>query len=470
MAALFQFLIAVLLLCVQTLLAATDNNDSSSTTGRDVFPAASDYVPTSRFNNDNTSIVGVVKPTHTRTPTAASDVGTQTVDNVDSLVVSGDSSTAVDTDTQTVHAGNAARESVHGQSADNVMNTGNVARESVDRQTTNNVMNTSNVGSETARGQTVGTTNGTGINVTSEVDATSAADSVVSEGVAGPGVDAQTLTSAMNSGHGESVTAVSEDVGSADTVFSSVQNRYNYDDVISAETVFTSTVMTTVVETFSPLITNSPVTPTEDCDAVLCEKDAGYFIINSSACAANDSPTFDTSMPTAVKILTSASSDVMCYWNINVPERNYVSVSIDQLVLEHEARNVTQTLEFYVETDFNVSRVFNTSVLSNRAVTFTSSSTVHFRFRGRDLHLASPITFRFVIERGTIVEGLPVGRLTDTVSYVTSPRFNGLDLFYPNNYDGEFHLHVSHDEFVFISFTHTSLWRCIAIAISIIWS
>ena len=556
MSALFQFLIAVLLLCGQTLLAATANNDSSSTTESDVFSAASDYVPTSKFNNDNSSSAGINKPTHTRTTTTESDVGTMTVDNVDSLVVSGDNSTAVETDTQTMHADNAARESVHGQNVNNVMDTDNATRESVHGQnamdtdnatresvhgqnamdtdnatresvhgqnamdtdnatresvhgqnamdtdnatresvhgqnamdtdnatresvhgqnamdtdnatresvhgqTTNNDVDTDNVGSEGARGQTVDTTSDTDINVTREVDATSAADRVVSESVAGPGVDSHTLkdtASAMNAGHGESVTAASGDVDSADTVFSSVQNGYNYDDVITAETVFTSTVMTTVVETFSPFITNSPVTPTEDCEAMMCQRDAGYVVINSSACAANDSPTFDTSMPTTVKILTSASSDVVCYWNINVPERNYVSVTIDQLVLEEEVRNVTQILEIYVETDFNVSRVFNTSVLSNRAVTFTSSSTVHFRFRGHDLHLASPITFRFVVERGTIVEDLPVGRLTDAVSYVTSPRFNGLDLFYPNNYDGKFHLHVSHDEFVFISFSHFAL-------------
>ena len=45
-------------------------------------------------------------------------------------------------------------------------------------------------------------------------------------------------------------------------------------------------------------------------------------------------------------------------------------------------------------------------------------------------------------------------RLTDTVSYVTSPRFNGLDRLYPNRYDGIFDLYVTEHECVLISFTH----------------
>ena len=45
-------------------------------------------------------------------------------------------------------------------------------------------------------------------------------------------------------------------------------------------------------------------------------------------------------------------------------------------------------------------------------------------------------------------------RLTHTVSYMTSPRFNGLDLLYPNRYDGELELHVTEDECVLVSFTH----------------
>ena len=83
------------------------------------------------------------------------------------------------------------------------------------------------------------------------------------------------------------------------------------------------------------------------------------------------------------------------------------------------------------------------------------------------LYLASAITIHFPVQRGSVLEalleygwrteragGLAGVRLTDRVSYVTSPWFNGLDRLYPENYDGEFHLHLSHDQSVFISFTH----------------
>ena len=48
-------------------------------------------------------------------------------------------------------------------------------------------------------------------------------------------------------------------------------------------------------------------------------------------------------------------------------------------------------------------------------------------------------------------------RLTNTVSYLASPWFNGLDRLYPSNYEGELHLHLSEDQSLFISFTHFRL-------------
>ena len=135
-----------------------------------------------------------------------------------------------------------------------------------------------------------------------------------------------------------------------------------------------------------------------------------------------------------------------------------MNVTIEQLVLEKDDGNGAQFLEFNVENDYKI-LVFNMSVLRNRSVTFTSSSSssVFFRFRGQNLCLNSAITFHFHVQPGTAVEDLPVKRLTDTVSYVTSPRFNGLDLLYPNRYDGVFELHITDDECVLISFTHFAL-------------
>ena len=123
-------------------------------------------------------------------------------------------------------------------------------------------------------------------------------------------------------------------------------------------------------------------------------------------------------------------------------------------MLEDDETNGTQTLELCVVNAFNIRRIFNVSVLRNRSVTFTSSSSLFFRFRGHDLHLASGITFHFRLRYGSVVEDLPVVRLTDTVSYVTSPWFNRLNRFYPSEYEGKFHPNLSKDQSVFISFTY----------------
>ena len=104
-----------------------------------------------------------------------------------------------------------------------------------------------------------------------------------------------TTMSAVNSGLDQTVTA---DSGNLSTVSASLHIRRENDDLIS-ETVFRSTTVTTVPTAVSTLVKTLPATPTQYCEVMLCDKDAGYFVINTTACAANDSQTIDTSIPTA---------------------------------------------------------------------------------------------------------------------------------------------------------------------------
>ena len=277
--------------------------------------------------------------------------------------------------------------------------------------------------------------------------------------VPGQGAHSQTVrskSSARNSGIDTTVTTASENT---DTVPGSIHIRSKNDD-LTTESVFTSVTVTTVPTVSSSFHTDSSTTLTKDCETMLCEKDAGYFVINTTACVPYNSTTIVTAIPTTVEILkteTSIRPNIICLWNIKVPLHKYVNVTIDQLVLEKDEDKGIQALEFQVENDYKI-QVFNMSVLRNRSVTFTSSSSfLFFRFRGQNLHLASAITFHFLFQPGAVVEDLPVVRVTDTVSYVTSPRFNGLDLLYPNRYDGVFELDVTDDECVLISFTHFSV-------------
>ena len=97
--------------------------------------------------------------------------------------------------------------------------------------------------------------------------------------------------------------------------------------------------------------------------------------------------------------------------------------------------NGTQTLESDAEDDFENQHNFNLDVFRNTSVTFTSSSSLFFRFWGHNL---SSIAFHVLGQRGALVVDLPVVQRTDTVGYVTSPRFGLLtscdDLFTPNVY------------------------------------
>ena len=301
---------------------------------------------------------------------------------------------------------------------------------------------------------------------TDSADRTGNAANVTSESVAGQAADSQTArgTTSAVKWVDETATDVSENAETVDTVPGSVYIK-NDSDYITSETVLTMLATTTTTTAVPGIVASScprsSVTSAKDCEVMLCEKNAGYFVINTTACHAKETPKVDTTVPTTVEILTSEVTgrpETVCNWTIKVRYRHFVNVTIEQLMLEVADHNGTPALQFDLDDDSKyVQLAFNASVLRSRSVTFTSTSSLHFRLRGQHLHLASPIRFHFLVQRGAIVRDLPVVRLTDTVGYVTSPRFNGLDRFYFSSYDGAFRLQVSDNESVLISFVHFSL-------------
>ena len=488
MAIMLQSLIALFALSAQTgaVKSATDN--SSVSTKLNLYNALSEYV-LPKFNNTMSSL-RVDGNTDSRVSTTAGDVNTMAVDNAGGSADSDSIPTTAATFDRTRNAGNVAGENVYEKTGNVTMNAGSAASESVHGYTASNTLDADAVASVingTVSADTVPSViNGTvsADTVATVISGTVSADTVASESVSGQASDFQSVRNtrgAVNSGldyglvtgvsenthyglitgasdntHYGVITGASENTEATHAVSGPVHARAEDDEMIT-ESVFTSTTTITGPTTASHLTTTSTTSLTKDCDVMLCEKNAGYFVINTTACAADDSPTIVTSMNTTVEIVTNEncqSPEVLCFWNIDVPEATYVTVTIDQLALEKDSGNSTQSLAFRVENDFGVVRVFNMSMLRNGSVTFSSSSSLFFRFRGHDVHLASAVTLHFHFENGELVQELPVVRLTDTVRYVTSPRFNGLDQFYPSLYRGVFHVDISEDECVFISFTH----------------
>ena len=478
MAIMLQSLIALFALTAQTgaVTSATDN--SSVSTKLNLYNALSEYV-LPKFNNTMSSL-RVDGNTGSRVSSTAGDVNTMDVDNAGGSADSDSIPTTAATFDRTRNAGNVAGENVYEKTANITGTAGNFASENVFEKTANTTMNAGKPASESVHGYTASNTmdtdavasvingtvsddtvtsviNGTvsADTVTSVMNGTVSADTVSSESVSGQASGFQTVRStrgAVNSGLDYGlVTGASENIQAIHAVSGAE------DDEIITESVFTSTATTTDHTTASHLTTTSPTSLTKDCDVMLCEKNAGYTVINTTACAADDTMTIVTSMNTTVEIVTNEnceSAEVVCLWNIDVPEMTYVTVTIDRLALEKDCGNSTQFLEFRVDSGFGVRRFYDMSVLRNRSVTFSSSSSLIFRFRGHNLHLASAITLHFLFQHGVLVEDLPVVRLTDTVRYVTSPGFNGLDRFYPSRYRGKFHVVISEDECLFISFTH----------------
>ena len=254
----------------------------------------------------------------------------------------------------------------------------------------------------------------------------------------------------------EIVTATSENTDTVATTLSSVRPQR---DTASNPSV-------TVPITPCPKV---PVESINKCEDMLCRKDAGNFVINTTKCPARIPPIIDTA-PATVRIVEgemfSTHMDNLCTWRFKFPPTYIADVTIDQLVLNTSHRY--RILLFEVQFDpperkfvLNLElegRTFaiTDSMLKSSSVNFTTKNPFIFVFRSEG-HLCpgTPITIHFHVRPGTVA--LPVTRLTDAVGYVTSPRYDGLHSVYLNNYDGDFHLQVSDNESVLIKFVHFTL-------------
>ena len=242
---------------------------------------------------------------------------------------------------------------------------------------------------------------------TDTADRTGNAASVNSESVPGQAADSQTArgtTSAVN-WIDETVTDVSENTGTVDTVPGSVHLKNDSDDIPS-ETVLTSlattttTTTTAVPGTVASPCPRSPVTSVKECEVMLCEKNAGYFVINITECPARERPKISSTVPTTVDILANefvGRLDNACLWLIEVPEEHYVNVTIDQLELNETKYNGILQFDVQDQSGYILLAV-TTSMLRHKSVTFTSSSSLYFRFRGHALHdLVSSIMLHFFL-------------------------------------------------------------------------
>ena len=267
----------------------------------------------------------------------------------------------------------------------------------------------------------------------------------------------QILIAFLTSPGPEIVTAASENTDTIATTLSSVRPQRNT----------ASNPHVTVPITPCPKV---PVESINKCEDMLCRKDAGNFVINTTKCPARTRLVIDTA-PATVRIVASdmfsTPMDNLCIWRFIFPPTYIADVSIDRLVL-----NTTQPYRillfqvqfdlpertFYTDLKLKGRRKFaiTDSTLKSSSVTFTTKIPFIFVFRGEG-HLCpgTPITIHFHVRPGTVA--LPVTRLTDAVGYVTSPRYDGLHSVYLNNYDGDFYLQVSDNESVLIKFVHFTL-------------
>ena len=276
---------------------------------------------------------------------------------------------------------------------------------------------------------------------------------VTSEGVPGQDAESQTAkctTHALN-WLVRTVTNVSKITETVDTLLSSVHDGKDSSNS-TKETVLTS--LTATATTTAAPYPRSPMSSTYNCEAMECEQEAEYVVLNITACRAKVGPVIVVTKPTTVEILGNefiGRPNNICKWSITFDNNLFVNVTIDLQELDPVKRYRTLNIHVKDETRY-VKLAFDTSLLRNRSMTFTSSSTVFFSLWSPDPYgLAPSITFHFLAQ---IVSNLPVVRLTDTVRLVTMPWFYRSN---SNSYNAHFQLKVSENESVLISFVHFAL-------------
>ena len=251
----------------------------------------------------------------------------------------------------------------------------------------------------------------------------------------------QILIAFLASPRPEIVTAASENIETVATMLSSVRPQT---DTASNPNV-------TVPITPCPKVTVESI---NKCEDMLCRKDAGNFVINTTKCPARTPPVIDTAPATVRIVASEIFSTQICMWRF-IFQRTYIAdVTIDQRVLD--TTHPYRILQFEAEFSRLERLAIYDSTLKSRSVYFATDTGFTFLFRGEG-HLCpgTPITIHFHVRPGTVA--LPVTRLTDAVGYVTSPRYDGLHSVYLQRYNGYFHLQVSDNEFVLIKFIHFTL-------------
>ena len=247
------------------------------------------------------------------------------------------------------------------------------------------------------------------------------------------------------------VTNASEVTETVDILLGSVHDGKDSSNS-TKETVLAS-LTATATATAAPY-PRSPMSSAYNCEAMECEQEAVYLVLNMTACRAKVGPVFVLMEPTTVKILGNefgGGPNNICKWSITFDTNLFVNVTIDRLELDPVKHYRSWNIYVYDETRY-VKLAFNALVLTNKSVTFTSSSTLFFSVWSPDPYgLAPSITFHFLAQT---VSNLPVVRFTDTVRLVTMPWFYRSN---SNSYNAHFQLKVSDDESVLISFPRFAL-------------
>ena len=235
-------------------------------------------------------------------------------------------------------------------------------------------------------------------NVTSEGE--TLPTNVTSEGVPGQDAESQTTrgtTHALNC-LVRTVTNASEITETVDTLLGSVHVGKDSSNS-TKETVLTS-LAATATTTAAPY-PRSPMSSAYNCEAMECEQEAEYLVLNMTACRAKVGPVIVVTEPATVSILGNefiGEPNNICKWSITFDNNCFVNVTIDLQELDPVKRYRTLNIHVKDETRY-VKLATNTSLLRNRSMTFTSSSTLFFSVWSLDPYgLAPSITFHFLAQ------------------------------------------------------------------------
>lgn len=204
------------------------------------------------------------------------------------------------------------------------------------------------------------------------------------------------------------------------------------------------------------VVTNS----LDDCHGDICQTSVGNYLVNTALCgerrwvAIAASPSIRHFSVLIQTDPTNERQETACTWGITVPNGYLIKIELHREETEHSNFSLVLLSEGY-----KPGQSHRVSLLFDRSFSFDSSLCFYYTGGHPNVTFSLKMSFYLTKTDKDTFKSLPNVTVSDTLGYVTSPVFNGIEAFITNVYKvpAFFIIRVPDRHSVITSFAHFSL-------------